>query len=122
MTGYTLHRTVTTGLLTNNWEEDQSREQRKDGGGERGGGSTELRWAQIEWVALDLRTHFNTLSGATKWRGARPVKGDYENIKTASDPRGLVRKEATDHDCETKVVSKGERKTLMKKRKLEMND
>lgn len=52
---------------------------------------------------MDLGTHFTHYQEPHDEEGlrtvlARPLNGDYENRKTASDPRGLVRKEATDRD------------------------
>lgn len=80
----------------------------------------EPRLNEWHWIWEHILTHYQEPHDEEGLRTvlARPVKGDNENRKTASDPSGLVRKEATDHDCESNVVSKGERETLIKKRKL----
>lgn len=53
-----------------------------------------------QWIWEHILTHYQEPHDEEGLRTvlARPLNGDYENRKTASDPRGLVRKEATDRD------------------------
>lgn len=89
-----------------------------------------LSGEEPEWntAAVDLGTHFSTFPGPMRWRvteGAynQTLKGcDCEYKKTASHLRGLMKKEATDHNNRSKVAGKGERVTLIGMRKLGRDD